>query len=304
MSNTIIAISDRHPEFIKWQKFSIQKFCKNAEYIVFNNASDNAIRSEINKICSNLGVKCIEIKGDYSKNTSNRHVEAMNSIWRNHVKNMSGNLLWIDGDMFIISEIDLDNFGKQYDIGYSPIYRDNNSIECMWTGALFFNMDTIDKEIDFSIATIHGFTTDTAGATYHYLLKHPEYRKMYITTNSIYDFDENNLKAQLNGCTGYIEFVNGVPKKEYCSKRFFPYEKESDHYLEEYAQEYAEHKQIIEKYGFPKPYDFDLLKPDGGEYFLFHYKSASWADRYGGGNNLHTQQKKDATMKLLGITNG
>lgn len=301
MDNTVISISDKNPEFIEWQKLSVDKFCKDAQYIVFNNAIDKNIRNKINETCQNLGVSCVEIDGDYSKDGSNRHADAMRTVWNQHLKNINGNLLWIDNDMFLISDFDLQNMGEKYDVGYSPIYRKDNSIECMWAGVLFFNLETMDRGIDFSITTIEGFKTDTGGMTYHYIHKHPEYRKIIIQNHTIYDFDDHNLKTQLNGCTGYIEFVDGKPVKEYCSKRFFPYEKENDNYLEEYFREYNTHKEIVEKFKFPKPYDFDLLKPVDGEYFLFHFKSASWADRYGDGNNSHAQQKKDATMKLLGI---
>lgn len=303
MDKTIIAIHDRHPEFIEYQLFSIEKFVKGeARYVVFNNASDPNIRKEINDLCRDLHIECIQLNGDYSKDISNRHMNAMKTIWGSYVKDMSGLLLWMDGDMFIVNSLDIESVAFHCEIAYSPIYRNNNKIECMWTGVLFFNLDVVDRSVDFSITTIDGFRTDTAGATYHYLKAHPEYRMGYLDTLSIYEWDGSLLRTQLNGCTGYVDFIDGKPSRNYCEGRFFPYEDQDPEYLNSYMAQYDEHKRIIAENGFPKPYDFDLMKFHGDDKSTFyHFKSSSWHDRYGDGKNSHTYLKKEATKKFLGL---
>ena len=60
----IYTYSHRRPDFIKYQIHSIKKHIKdtNYEYVVFNNAIDDAsLSSAIKNECSRLGVKCIDI---------------------------------------------------------------------------------------------------------------------------------------------------------------------------------------------------------------------------------------------------
>lgn len=302
MIKKIIAIADRYPEFIEYQYASVKKYAVGKpEYIVFNNAADSKIRDEINNTCNKLKIKSHELLGNYGGHSSPIHAEAMNTIWDKYLKEETGSVLWIDGDMFLISKIDIEELAKNYDIGYSPIFRDGWNIECMWTGVLFFNLDTISKDIDFSITHINGYDTDTAGMTYYYLKKYPDYRKMFFGVDSIYDFNDKELKTALNGCSGYVNFVDNIPDREPI-KRLFPYEEEDDNYWEKYRLRFETHKNIIKKYLFPKPYDLDLIRIEGkNKPFLFHYKSASWAERYGDGTNEHSINKKESLRKLLDI---
>ena len=100
----------------------------------------------------------------------------------------------------------------------------------------------------------------------------------------------------------FLKYENGIPDAPPSLTRFFPYQLENKDYLLDYIAEYDEHKSIIEKYGFPKPYDFDLIKKEGDKQsFIFHYKSASWHDRYGDGYNSHSFNKKLSLKRLLKI---
>jgi len=301
METKIISIADRYPEFIEYQNISIKKYVEgDYRYVVFNNAADNRIRSEINSACEKLDIEHYELFGNYNTHSSPIHAEAMNSIWNGYLSDKKGCVFWLDGDMFFISSINIGNLAKDYDIGYSPIYRDGYNIECMWTGVLFFNLDTIQRDIDFSLTNINGFNTDTAGMTYWYLKKYPDYRKAYFSVNTIYYFDDKVLITALNGCSGNINFTNNIPDEKYCDNRLFPYEKEDDNYLENYRRIYEQHKVIVKEYSFPKPYDFDLIRIEGTDNeFIFHYKSASWHERYGDGYNAHSISKKESLKNLI-----
>lgn len=305
METRIISIADKHPGFIRYQYESIKNNIKEGtKYTVFNNASDEIKRTEIENICKSLDIENYHVYGNYNQHSSPIHAEAMNAIWRDYLSNKKEGILWVDGDMFFISPIDIENLVEKYDIGYCPVYRKSNEIECMWTGILFFNLYTIQRGIDFSLAIIDGIQTDTAGMTYWYLKQYPLYRKLYFRALTIYDFDENNISTELNGCTEkrlYIE--NGKPN-EMIQKRVFPHEKIRKNYTESYYKEFDEHKKIISDCGFTKPYTFDLIKKEGDKKsFLYHYKSASWHERYGNGKSQHFYDKNLATERLLGIRN-
>lgn len=303
MDTRVISIADRYPEFIEYQYESVKNnIGKKTKYTVFNNAADNNIREKIDKVCESLGVESYMVYGDYTKNSSPIHADAMNAIWRYYLNTKKEGILWIDGDMFFINPIDIETLLEKYDLGYCPVYRKENTIECMWTGVLFFNLYTIQRNIDFSLTVIDNIQTDTAGMTYWYLKQYPLYRKVYFRTLTLYDFDENNISTELNGCTEkrlYIE--NGKPN-EIISGRVFPNEKNRKKYTEYYYKEFEEHKEIVNKYGFTKPYSFDLIKKEGDKKsFLYHYKSASWHERYGYGKSQHFNEKNIATERLLGI---
>jgi len=294
----ITTVVDKNEDFIEWQYKSIKKFVKgnDVEYIVFNNANNDNQREKINNICNNLKIKVIDLYVNYSLDFSQIHAEAMNQMWQ-HLKNENGFLFHFDSDMFFVSEINFEQIGKNYDVSYIPQYRDNFNVKYMWAGIFFLNLNTINKNIDFSIC-YNGDKTDSGGATQYFLQNN--YIELYSKFCTIMDFDENKLDTSLNGCTEFIKFTNNVPDKKYCDTRFFPHEKENINYLEDYRLEYDKHKELVNKYSFPKPYIFDLIKFDGEkDYFIFHYKSANWLDRYGNGLSDHATTKKESLKKML-----
>jgi len=306
METRVISIADRYPEFIVYQHESIKKFLdKSVKYTIFNNAANLTIRDKINSVCEKLGIEVHNIYCNYNQHTSPIHAEAMNSIWKNFLSDKKCGVLWFDGDMFLISDIDIEFLTENYDMGYSPIYRGKEwEIECMWTGILFFNMYTLDRNIDFSLTEINGYRTDTAGFTYWYLKAHPEYRRTYFRVLNLEDFEENNLFTELNGCTSnMLDFIDGKPLGK-IERKIFPYEKEDENYISNYKKEYDEHKKIALEYNFPRPYSFDLIKLWQQEKsFLFHYKSGSWNGLYGDGKNKYATEKKEAIRNLLEIDN-
>lgn len=301
MGLKIVSIADKYPEFIKYQYHSIKKYLSpDVDYLVFNNAVNPIIRESINNICKNNNINAINIFLKYDSQGSINHAGALNKIWQEYLSKMNEPILLIDGDIFFINNLNLQEISENYDYGYSPIYRDGGKIETMWSGMFFFNLPKIEKDIDFSITAINGIKTDTSGMTYYYIKKHFDYRKILFRVPAIYSFDNGYLKTEMNNSTGYIEFFNNLPIKEYCEGKLFPHEKENPYYMNAYLKEFSEHMDIIKKYNFPSPYNFDLVKIEGQEKsFAFHYKSASWGKIYGDGNNEYSVLKKRALEKLL-----
>jgi hypothetical protein len=296
---TIASIYDKNEDFIELQYNSIKRFIEgDVEYIVFNNSSDAERRNKITHICSSLGIKSFELTINHFLPPSHIHACAMNQMWQSYLSKLDGLLMCMDSDMFFISELDIEEIGNNYDVGYIPQYRNNFSSVYMWAGMFFLNLDTIDKNIDFSICNI-GEMTDSGGATY-YFLKEKDYRKLYFRFCHIKDIEEDTLITDLNGVTGFVRFTNDIPEREYCTKKFFPHEKENLNYMEDFGNEYLEHKQLIEKYSFPRPYSFDLLKIENQKKsFMFHYKSANWEELYGDGKNSYSIMKKESLRKML-----
>lgn len=300
MFTTISTLADQHPDFIEYQNASIRRYVKGKyEHLVFNNARNKEMRENINAVCDKLEIKAIELQCNYSQPGSIIQAEAMNKAWERYLKNRPGCSLWIDIDMFFISSINIGKLAENYDIGYIPIYRNNFGLECMWAGIIFLNTDIIDKSIKFDKKRINNTLTDAGGSTYYYLKKHPDYRKLYFAADSIWEVEDGEIKTNLNHCSDYVfiqnDFINREPVK-----KLFPHEKENDNYWEKYRKRFKNHENIIEKYSFPEPYYFDLIRIEEDDSpFIFHYKSASWHRKYGVWKNKYSTDKKEALKRFL-----
>lgn len=302
MKIKIITLIDRNEDFIELQYNSIKRFVKNqVEYVVFNNSKDDNRRIKINDICSNLGIQTYSLSGSRYGEPSVTVSNSLNEMWQKYVKDMDGIVFYMDSDMFFISEIDIENIGSNYDIAYIPQYRDNNRIEYMWSGIFLLNLDTIDKNIDFSLGGVEGAGTDTGGKTY-YFLKNRDYRKLYLDFYNIGDITDGSVETYLNGNFGAIRFKDKTLEIEYSQNKIFPHERESENYFKNYIDLYDNHIDLINQYGFPKPYHFDLIKmTNDNKFFIFHYKSSNWESRYGNGENEHSILKKEALKRMINV---
>lgn len=94
------------------------------EFIVFNDAkkfpdftnfNDITIASEIEKVCKELNIKCINVPNDHHKNVpySVRAGDSMNYILRYELENLDS-YLCLDSDMFLIDNFHEEEF-KNYD---------------------------------------------------------------------------------------------------------------------------------------------------------------------------------------------
>ena len=165
----------------------------------------------------------------------------------------------------------------------------------MWAGLFILNMDTVNKDIDFSICSV-GERTDSGGATY-YFLKNNKYKKVYLRFCHLADANNGNITADINGCSGLMTIDSqSAPIKLY------PHERRPKNIYSEYRT----HLDFIKKYNFPKPYIFDLIKRESEkDYFLFHFKNANWGSQYNMDNHMVNKKQAMYNMLLdLGVENG
>ena len=96
----LVTIFDKHEAFIRLQYDSIIKHVKcQYEYIVFNNASTEEQAIINQQVCTDLGIKCLRIKADYTKSPSEISGEALNESF----KYLRGQKVFkIDSDMYLI----------------------------------------------------------------------------------------------------------------------------------------------------------------------------------------------------------
>lgn len=261
MDLTIVTMVNKNEDFIEYQWGSLIKFVKpQFRYIVF----DTSGGSEVEKECKRLSVECIKVHPPTGHDPSVTVSVLLNTMWEKYWKNYRGSLFYLDNDMFLTKKINIDEITSKYDIAYVP----QEPMGYMWTGILIFNMETISKDIDFSICSLPNGRSDVGGKTY-YFLRDREYKKLLLHFYTLQDFTANGYTLSFDG--RFALENNEFPK-------------------------FKNHMRLVTDYNFPNPYSFDLLTAgDVNDYFIFHFKSAGWMDI----GPEYTVKKKYALKQMM-----
>ena len=173
MSQIFTSVVNR-PDFVEIQAKLFRKFMKDDyQFNVVDDSIDPVITKEFEKICKINDIKY------YRKPFNNKSLNPAqacadtvqwtynNLICQNHSEDI---VLFLDSDMFLIDEFNIEKYMKDSIIG--GLTQQRGHVTYMWNGIMFFNMSKIlDKSIDFSDGIIEGEMTDVGGHTYLYFLK-------------------------------------------------------------------------------------------------------------------------------------
>ncbi|WP_068471354.1 hypothetical protein [Candidatus Protochlamydia phocaeensis] len=180
------------PELIYWQEAALKKFLKeDYTFIVFNDASNEALSLEIQEICRSLNVSCVEVPqaihnytapylpgsrnplGDPSAECADTIQYMLDTVGFDY----PGIVVVIDSDMFPIREINLTSLLGDSEVAAHPQYRkgEHGKVTYFLPNLLVFNMERlIDKRtLNFNIGEIDGVRVDTGGFTHYYIEQHP-----------------------------------------------------------------------------------------------------------------------------------
>ena len=143
-----------NPIFIEIQYHTLKKYFKGEyEFIVFNdakdfpdftNGNDVTIKTQIQDICSELNIKCINIPNNTHKQklcAASRCADAMNYILQ-YQKNNPDKYLLLDSDMFLVDYFDISKY-SEYDSAIVLQSRNNYKINYFWNGIYYFDMTRI-----------------------------------------------------------------------------------------------------------------------------------------------------------------
>tara|TARA_R100000951_G_scaffold82100_1_gene69792 strand:- start:1285 stop:2136 length:852 start_codon:yes stop_codon:yes gene_type:complete len=275
----IITIFDKHEDFIELQYNSIVKHIQGGyEYIVFNNASNQAQRNKNKMECDRLGISCIPITVNYNGNPSSIAGEALNAAFK-HVPNKK--VFKIDSDMFFTDNINLNNLFVN-DLIYIPNYKPNKVI--MWSGVFGINLDKVDLNLDFRPAVIP--QTDTFGQSC-LLTTDSNLTNKLITLYSLHNINDNKIITCLNN-DNLMKFNDNLL---FYNERPEYYDTAS---LKDLAFKYNDIINRLKKYDFPEPFMIDIITHDEVD-FIIHFKSANWTNY----DANYLVNKKTAMIKLL-----
>jgi hypothetical protein len=253
---TFYTAADKRPDFIPLQYHSFRKFIQDDyELVVLNNALDSRPRrNEISSICTDLGIRCIEVKKDKRFTTIGGHT-AFN--WRGIYKNANVGtaypIKWawemmceankgalfaiIDSDMFLCRDI---SFNKELGgrdasliIQYRGLddRRQKAAVTYIWNAFALFDPDIIPniKEMNWDCGItpdsfIHGHPVDV-GRHIHYWLSHNPISFTHVSEYSIHKASDINgdivyLEGTLNG-TFHYSFEYSVASRTISNYRSF-----------------------------------------------------------------------------------
>jgi hypothetical protein len=138
-------------EFIKIQHYTLKKYFKgDYEFIVFNDAKDfpdytnygdNTIKYQIELLCNDLNIKCINIPNEHHKQDkahSKRASDSMNYILEYQKQNPDKYLL-LDSDMFLIDYFDINKYSN-YECAIVLQSRNDFKTHYFWNGIYYFDM--------------------------------------------------------------------------------------------------------------------------------------------------------------------
>jgi hypothetical protein len=143
----------------------LKKYFKGSyEFIVFNDAKDFAdftndgditVKYQIEDMCKNLNIKCINIPNDHHKTfkcAMQRCADSMNYIL-NYQKHHPDKYLLIDSDMFLIDYFDISKYDN---CNAAVVLQDRNeNIFYIWNGIYYFDFNNIQntEDLDWNPST-------------------------------------------------------------------------------------------------------------------------------------------------------
>jgi len=162
------------PDFVSLQNNLFKKYLKNDyTFHVIDDSVYDVVSKEFQSVCETNSIQY------YRKPPTTERMNPAQScahtvqwtydnlICKNHSEDI---VLFLDSDMFLIDEFDIEEYMSDAIIGGLPQYRGH--VTYMWNGIMFFNMPKIeDKDIDFSDGVVEGNMTDVGGMTYWYFLR-------------------------------------------------------------------------------------------------------------------------------------
>lgn len=190
----IITHNYNRPDFIKIQYHTFKKFLLDEyEYVVFNDATDHALETQINNVCSHLNIRCIRIPQENRTQPNTaidmskyvfwaglRHAEAilysLETIGFDH----PGVVMMIDSDMFLAKKFSVEDYMAGYDI--AGLSQTRGYAHFLWAGLIFFRMDTLPNKhsMQFKGGVAGDIPYDTGGSLHYYFQENPSVRIRYF----------------------------------------------------------------------------------------------------------------------------
>lgn len=287
---TVFVFVDRNTELLELQLSSFRRFLKNSEVCII----DVCGQSVVAELCSKYGVSRIVYTGNKNVAFKYYYVEQLNWFARTIQPHVSGNILFMHADMFLINDFDPNAILTGADFCVNPQYRLEGGLiaySYLWDGFCLWNNDFV-RENDllklFDWGYIEG-VSDVGGKTSK--LFKAAGRKKFFDFVSISDLKGENLTCSYNGNLRFNLDINNckITQEEYWplsieDGKNFPHQIPDPRYGENLSHLFLSIFSIANQYNFPIPYSFDIVFNTEDWNLLLapvlHLKSGSWAPMY------------------------
>lgn len=281
----IYTFADKRPEFISYQYACFKKHLLDSfEFIVFNNASSEELRIEIEASCNNIGLQCIPCgQMDHSGPTVACSIP-LQWAFHNVIRTKGDEIACvIDSDMFLLNPFSIVTYLEFFDLSGRKDKRGH--VNYLWNGLMFFRLKSLPKieTMNFREGTIERFCTDVGGYLYNY-------------------FKSNDIKLKGLHHVGYIHSRNEnlccLPEKyrdtykdeflfEIFESAFLHYRAGSN--WNRLSKTYHDSKWEYTKAMIEESIRGELVLPDSSS-FVFHHKDV-WS--------VHYPQRVDEFTRIL-----
>lgn len=278
----IYSFPDKNPEYLQLQIDSYRKNMEDpyTELIIVNASTEH--RDEVNKICSDNNINCIEYTGE-NNGFLTYYVDQLSWFRDNIQSKISDYILLIHSDMFFIDRMDYRKLMEDKRIVINPQYRKTHSLYYMWDGVLLFDSEYFnsnDLTRLFIWDSVKG-VSDMGGKTCDLLKTISPDIVGFFEFWTVYNINGNVMESTLNGNIWYTFDMTERKIREQIplDVKSFDYEDEKDDYNEYYINKIMEVKEnFSDRYNFPSPVYFDVIQIKDGDLKkspILHLKSGS-----------------------------
>jgi hypothetical protein len=204
----IITSVVNNPTFIEIQHRAFKKFLKGGDYefIVFNdaksfpdytNGNDVTLKLQIQAVCAQLNVVCINVQNDHHAklDMSHRHADTFNACILSYQREHPDKYLMLDSDMFLVDHLDMTKYAE---CDCAIVLQRKNNEGYMWPGLCYMDMAKMKRFELINWSPCPGF--DTGGCTKYWL-------KLQLGTADPVPSADNANPVHARG----IYFINHLP---------------------------------------------------------------------------------------------
>ncbi len=186
----IFTYSFNRPDFIEIQKKTFEKFLlDDYELVVFNDAKDASLSSEIHKTCARLNLRCIDMPQHLHKSdqASKRNAQIVNYSLSVMGFDYDGIVVLLDSDLFLVKEFSIGEYMQNHALAglYQNRSSEKRTVDYLWIGIVFLDMRRLPdkKTLNFGLGKVKSIQTDTGGYSHYYLSKHRNVPVRHINLN-------------------------------------------------------------------------------------------------------------------------
>ena len=180
------------PDFIELHVKTFKAFLQDDyEYVVFNDAANEAMDKQIREVCAMLGVRCFRVPahvGRRNEIASFRHIDGIQYALNILGFDFDGIVGLVDADMFLITPMSIEKYMDRYDVigGYQMKNGDHHEVVYTSPCLVFMDMRTLPNKhsLSFELGFVDGVATDVGGYTYYYFKDNPTLKLRYYVAKS------------------------------------------------------------------------------------------------------------------------